>query len=81
METPKKVLPLTYKVITSMSKRISLKLSNENDWLIEAIDEERIEQNRPSKNNVIENILVSYFKERGIDGKSITRKKPIKKRP
>lgn len=47
-----------------MAQRISLKLSNENDWLIESIEQERKKQNRPSKNNMIETILVSYFEER-----------------
>lgn len=48
-----------------MAQRISLKLSNENDWLIDAIEQERKKQNRPSQNNMIETILVSYFEERG----------------
>jgi len=48
-----------------MSKRISLKLSNENDWLVNSLEEERVVQNRPSINNLIETILVSFFKERG----------------
>jgi len=48
-----------------MAERISLKLSNENDWLIESIEQERKKQNRPSQNNMIETILVSYFEERG----------------
>lgn len=48
-----------------MAQRISLKLSNENDWLIEAIEQERKKQNRPSQNNMIETILVSFFDERG----------------
>jgi len=48
-----------------MAQRISLKLSNENDWLIESIEQERKNQNRPSQNNMIETILVSYFEERG----------------
>jgi hypothetical protein len=47
-----------------MAQRISLKLSNENDWLIEAIEQERKKQNRPSQNNMIETILVSFFGER-----------------
>ena len=47
-----------------MAQRISLKLSNENDWLIEAIEQERKRQNRPSQNNMIETILVSFFGER-----------------
>ena len=46
-------------------ERISLKLSNENDWLIDAIEQERKKQNRPSQNNMIETILVSFFGERG----------------
>lgn len=48
-----------------MAQRISLKLSNENDWLIEAIEQERKKQNRPSQNNMIETIIVSFFDERG----------------
>lgn len=48
-----------------MSQRISLKLSNENDWLIEVIEQERKKQNRPSQTNMIETILVSFFAERG----------------
>jgi len=48
-----------------MAERISLKLSNENDWLIESIEQERKKQNRPSQNNMIETILVSFFEERG----------------
>ncbi len=48
-----------------MAQRISLKLSNENDWLIESIEQERKKQNRPSQNNMIETILVSFFEERG----------------
>lgn len=48
-----------------MAQRISLKLSNENDWLIDAIEQERKRQNRPSQNNMIETILVSFFGERG----------------
>ena len=46
-----------------MAKRLSLKLSNENDWLIDAIEKERINQSRPSMNNMVEFILVSYFKK------------------
>ena len=44
-----------------MANRISLKLTDKNDWLIEAIEKARIEQNRPSVNNMVETILVSYF--------------------
>ena len=46
-----------------MANRISLKLTDKNDWLIEALEKERIEQNRPSTNNMVETILVSYFKK------------------
>lgn len=46
-----------------MAQRISLKLSNANDWLIEAIESERKKQNRPSQNNMIETALVAYFKK------------------
>ncbi len=48
-----------------MAQRISLKLSNENDWLVDAIEQERKKQNRPSQNNMVETILVSFFEERG----------------
>jgi len=44
-----------------MAKRISIKLSNENDWLIEAIEKERVAQIRPSTNNMIETALVNFF--------------------
>lgn len=44
-----------------MANRISLKLTDKNDWLTDAIEKERIKQNRPSTNNMIETILVSYF--------------------
>lgn len=46
-----------------MSKRISLKLTDKNDWLLDAIEKERVAQNRPSTNNMVETILVSYFKK------------------
>ena len=46
-----------------MANRISLKLTDKNDWLIEALEKARIEQNRPSTNNMVETILVSYFKK------------------
>ena len=46
-----------------MANRISLKLTDKNDWLIDAIETERIKQNRPSTNNMVETILVSYFKK------------------
>lgn len=45
-----------------MSKRISLKLTDKNDWLVESIEKEQEETNRPSFNNTVESILVSYFK-------------------
>lgn len=45
-----------------MAKRISLKLTDKNDWLLDAIEKEKKVQNRPSLNNMIETILVSYFK-------------------
>lgn len=45
-----------------MAKRISLKLTDKNDWLVEAINKEQTETNRPSFNNTVESILVSYFK-------------------
>ena len=60
-----------------MAQRISLKLSNENDWLIEAIEQERKKQNRPSQNNMIETILVSFFVERGKKNKK-TAKRNVK---
>lgn len=46
-----------------MAKRISIKLTDKNDWLLEAIEKEKKNQNRPSINNMIETILVSYFKK------------------
>lgn len=46
-----------------MAKRISLKLTDKNDWLLEAIEKEKKIQNRPSLNNMIETILISYFKK------------------
>ena len=48
-----------------MSKRISLKLTDKNDWLVAKITEEKERQNRPSFNNMVETILVEYFEERG----------------
>ena len=55
-----------------MSKRISLKLTDKNDWLVEAINKEQIETNRPSFNNTVESILVSYFKEKEENNKNVT---------
>ena len=46
-----------------MSKRISIKLTDKNDWLLDALEKERVSQNRPSTNNMVETILVSYFKK------------------
>jgi hypothetical protein len=48
-----------------MSKRISLKLTDKNDWLVE-------ETNRPSFNNTVESILVSYFKAKEEKNKNVT---------
>lgn len=48
-----------------MSKRISLKLSTENDWLVDSLETEQVIQNRPNVNNMVETILVSYFKKGG----------------
>lgn len=48
-----------------MSKRISLKLTDKNDWLVDKINEEKEKQNRPSFNNMVETILIEYFEERG----------------
>lgn len=48
-----------------MSKRISLKLTDKNDWLVDKLNEEKERQNRPSFNNMVETILVEYFEERG----------------
>ena len=49
-----------------MANRISLKLTDKNDWLTKSIEEEKIKQNRPSINNMIETILVSFFKKENI---------------
>lgn len=46
-----------------MSKRISLKLTDKNDWLVDKLNEEKEKQNRPSFNNMVETILVEYFEE------------------
>jgi hypothetical protein len=48
-----------------MSKRISLKLTDKNDWLVDKLNEEKEKQNRPSFNNMVETILVEYFEKRG----------------
>lgn len=48
-----------------MSKRISLKLTDKNDWLVDKLNKEKEKQNRPSFNNMVETILVEYFEERG----------------
>ena len=55
-----------------MSKRISLKLTGKNDWLVDAIEKEQEETNRPSFNNTVESILVSYFKEKEEKNKTVT---------
>ena len=57
-----------------MSKRISLKLTDKNDWLVEAINKELEETNRPSFNNMVETILVSYFKAKEEKNKNVTKK-------
>jgi len=54
-----------------MSKRISLKLTDKNDWLVEAINKEIEETNRPSFNNMVETILVSYFKGKEEKNKNV----------
>ncbi len=66
-----------FKKNKTMAQRISLKLSNENDWLMNAIEQERKKQNRPSQNNMIETILVSFFGERGQKNKK-TAKRNVK---
>ena len=55
-----------------MSKRISLKLTDKNDWLVDKLNEEKEKQNRPSFNNMVETILVEYFEERGQKIKTAT---------
>ena len=54
-----------------MSKRISLKLTDKNDWLVEAINKELEETNRPSFNNMVETILGSYFKAKEEKNKNV----------
>ncbi len=49
-----------------MANRISLKFTDKNDWLVDAIEKARLEENRPSTNNMIETILLSYFKEKKV---------------
>jgi len=56
-----------------MSKRISLKLTDKNDWLVDKLNEEKEIQNRPSFNNMVETILVEYFEERGQKIKTATK--------
>jgi hypothetical protein len=46
-----------------MANRISLKFTNDNDWLVNAIEKERKAQNRPSVNNMVECILVDALKK------------------
>ena len=58
-----------------MSKRISLKLTDKNDWLVEAINKELEETNRPSFNNMVETILVSYFKAKEEKNKNEQKRK------
>lgn len=53
-----------------MSKRISLKLTDKNDWLVDKLNEEKERQNRPSFNNTVETILVEYFEKRGQKNKN-----------
>ena len=48
-----------------MSKRISLKLTDKNDWLVDKLNEEKEKRNRPSFNNMVETILVSILKSVG----------------
>lgn len=55
-----------------MSKRISLKLTDKNDWLVDKLNEEKEKQNRPSFNNMVETILVEYFEECGQKIKTVT---------
>jgi hypothetical protein len=55
-----------------MSKRISLKLTDKNDWLVDKLNEEKEKQNRPSFNNMVETILVEYFEKRGQKIKTAT---------
>ena len=54
-----------------MAKRLSLKFTDKNDWLVGAIEKEMIKQNRPSVNNTVETILVKYFKEEAEKNKNI----------
>jgi hypothetical protein len=54
-----------------MSKRISLKLTDKNDWLVDKLNEEKEKQNRPSFNNMVETILVSYFKAKEKKNKNV----------
>lgn len=63
-----------------MAQRISLKLSDKNDWLVEEIEKEQMKQNRPSFNNMVETILVSYFGERGQKNKKTASTKVNSKR-
>lgn len=48
-----------------MNKRITLKLTDKNDWLVDKLNGEKERQNKPSFNSMVETILVEYFEERG----------------
>ena len=62
-----------------MAKRISIKLTDKNDWLLDALEKERVSQNRPSTNNMVETILVSYFKkEEGKKNKNVSTESNLK---
>lgn len=50
--------------------RISLKLTKGNEWIVSALEKEMKAQCRPSINNMIESILVSYFKGQKIKNKT-----------
>ena len=54
-----------------MYKRNSLKITDENDWMDEAINKEQEQTNRPSFNNTVESILVSYFKAKEEKNKNV----------
>jgi hypothetical protein len=46
-------------------------IEDKNDWLVEAIEKEQEDTNRPSFNNTVESILVSYFKAKEKKNKNV----------
>jgi hypothetical protein len=43
-------------------RKLTIKISDKNEWLIESLNEEMEFTNRPTIDNMIETILIEYFK-------------------